>query len=112
MGTPGTASCYWRVACRQTQLARSKCAAADGGEPCASYRSRRRLRGRRPPNVRQGRSQGHLRRGTAPAALNSQLKVAKAYADGKIQRDLVPVATRNAVDSQIGGGWGFVTADE
>ena len=33
--------------------------AADGGEPCASYRSRRRLRGRRPHPVRQGGPQGH-----------------------------------------------------
>jgi acetyl-CoA acyltransferase len=45
-------------------------------------------------------------------ALNSQLKVAKAYADGKIQRDLVPMATRNTLESQTGGGWGLATADE
>jgi acetyl-CoA acyltransferase len=45
-------------------------------------------------------------------ALNSQLKVAKAYADGKIQPDLVPVATRNSLEAQTGGGWGLATADE
>jgi acetyl-CoA acyltransferase len=45
-------------------------------------------------------------------ALNSQLKVAKAYADGKIQPDLVPIATRNSLESQSGPGWGLATADE
>jgi acetyl-CoA acyltransferase len=45
-------------------------------------------------------------------ALNSQLKTAKAYANGKIQPDLVPVATRHALDAQTGGGWGLATADE
>jgi acetyl-CoA acyltransferase len=40
-------------------------------------------------------------------ALRSQEKVAKAYADGKIQPDLVPVATRSTSD-----GWGLATADE
>jgi acetyl-CoA acyltransferase len=40
-------------------------------------------------------------------ALRSQEKVAKAYADGKIQPDLVPVATRSTAD-----GWGLATADE
>jgi acetyl-CoA acyltransferase len=47
-------------------------------------------------------------------ALNSQLKVAKAYADGRIQRDLVAVATRNTLASQTaaGGGWGLATEDE
>ncbi|HXR72378.1 acetyl-CoA C-acyltransferase [Actinocrinis sp.] len=47
-------------------------------------------------------------------ALNSQLKVAKAYADGKIQPDLVTVATRNSLTSQTlaGAGWGLATADE
>jgi acetyl-CoA acyltransferase len=39
--------------------------------------------------------------------LNSQLKTAKAYADGKLQPDLVPVALRNAEQ-----GWGLATADE
>jgi acetyl-CoA acyltransferase len=45
-------------------------------------------------------------------ALNSQLKTAKAYADGKIQPDLVPIAARHGLDSETGGGWGLATADE
>jgi len=40
-------------------------------------------------------------------ALRSQEKTAKAYADGVIQPDLVPVATRVAAT-----GWGLATADE
>ncbi|AEV87970.1 acetyl-CoA acetyltransferase [Actinoplanes sp. SE50] len=40
-------------------------------------------------------------------ALNSQLKVAKAYANGKLQPDLVPVAIRS---SEL--GWGLATVDE
>ncbi|MEV8632547.1 thiolase family protein [Streptosporangium sp. NPDC051023] len=40
-------------------------------------------------------------------AVASQEKVAKAYADGKIQPDLVPTATRSAER-----GWGLATADE
>jgi acetyl-CoA acyltransferase len=40
-------------------------------------------------------------------ALNSQLKTAKAYADGKIQRDLIPTAARNA---EL--GWTVATVDE
>jgi acetyl-CoA acyltransferase len=40
-------------------------------------------------------------------ALRSQEKTAKAYADGRIQPDLVPVATRTAA-----AGWGLATADE
>jgi acetyl-CoA acyltransferase len=40
-------------------------------------------------------------------ALNSQLKTAKAYADGKIQRDLIPTAARSA---EL--GWGVATVDE
>ena len=40
-------------------------------------------------------------------AMNSQLKTAKAYADGKIQRDLIPTAARNPET-----GWTIVTADE
>ncbi|GIG60254.1 acetyl-CoA acyltransferase [Longispora fulva] len=40
-------------------------------------------------------------------ALASQEKVAKAYADGKIQPDLVSMATR---DDE--GGWGLATVDE
>jgi acetyl-CoA acyltransferase len=39
--------------------------------------------------------------------LNSQLKTAKAYADGKLQPDLVPVAIRD-----VEQGWGLATADE
>jgi acetyl-CoA acyltransferase len=40
-------------------------------------------------------------------AAHSQEKVAKAYADGKIQPDLVPVAARHATS-----GWEYVTVDE
>ncbi|MFF5179278.1 thiolase family protein [Micromonospora sp. NPDC000316] len=40
-------------------------------------------------------------------ALASQQKTAKAYANGKLQDDLVPVATRDAEN-----GWGLATADE
>jgi acetyl-CoA acyltransferase len=40
-------------------------------------------------------------------AVGSQAKLAKAYADGKIQPDLVPVATRH---DEL--GWGLATADE
>ncbi|GAA4227319.1 acetyl-CoA acyltransferase [Streptosporangium album] len=40
-------------------------------------------------------------------ALASQEKVAKAYADGRIQPDLVPMAVRSAEK-----GWGLATADE
>jgi acetyl-CoA acyltransferase len=39
-------------------------------------------------------------------AFNSQRKVAEAYKKGKIQPDLIPVATRNA------SGWGLATVDE
>ena len=40
-------------------------------------------------------------------ALNSQIKTAKAYADGLIQRDLIPTAARNA---EL--GWSIATIDE
>ena len=40
-------------------------------------------------------------------AMNSQVKTAKAYADGKIQRDLIPTAARSA---EL--GWTVATADE
>jgi acetyl-CoA acyltransferase len=40
-------------------------------------------------------------------AVNSQAKLAAAYEAGKIQPDLVPVATRHAEK-----GWGLATADE
>ncbi|HEU0041772.1 MAG TPA: acetyl-CoA C-acyltransferase [Jiangellaceae bacterium] len=50
----------------------------------------------------------HLTKQRADAyAVESQAKLAKAYADGKIQPDLVPVATRSAEH-----GWGLATADE
>ena len=40
-------------------------------------------------------------------AMNSQVKTAKAYADGKIQRDLIPTAARSAEF-----GWTIATVDE
>ena len=40
-------------------------------------------------------------------AVNSQRKLAAAYAAGKVQPDLVPVATRH-----VERGWGLATADE
>ena len=40
-------------------------------------------------------------------AVGSQAKLAKAYADDKIQPDLVPIATRNEEK-----GWGLATEDE
>ena len=40
-------------------------------------------------------------------AMNSQLKTAKAYADGKIQRDLIPTAARSP---EL--GWTVATVDE
>jgi len=40
-------------------------------------------------------------------ALGSQEKTAKAYAEGKIQKDLIPTATRSA---EL--GWGVATVDE
>ncbi len=50
----------------------------------------------------------HLTRERADAyAVESQAKLAKAYADGIVQQDLVPVATRSAER-----GWGLATADE
>jgi acetyl-CoA acyltransferase len=50
----------------------------------------------------------HLTKERADAyAMNSQAKTAKAYAEGKIQPNLVPVATRNAE-----GGYGLATEDE
>ena len=52
------------------------------------------------PHAHQG-----ARRRASPS--RSQEKTAAAYADGKIQPDLVPVATRSA---EL--GWGLATADE
>ena len=50
----------------------------------------------------------HLTKERADAfAVNSQEKTAKAYAEGKIQPNLVPVAIRNAE-----GGYGLATTDE
>ena len=50
----------------------------------------------------------HLTRERSDAyAFNSQMKTAKAYADGKIQRDLIPVAARS-----VELGWGIATVDE
>jgi acetyl-CoA acyltransferase len=50
----------------------------------------------------------HLTKQRADAfALGSQEKTAKAYANGLIQPDLVPIAARSAAD-----GYGYVTVDE
>lgn len=50
----------------------------------------------------------HLTKERADAfALGSQEKTAKAYANGLIQPDLVPIAVRSAEQ-----GWGYVSADE
>ncbi|WP_430783763.1 thiolase family protein [Actinoplanes sp. G11-F43] len=50
----------------------------------------------------------HITKERADAyGLNSQIKTAKAYADGKIQPDLVPVAIRS---KEL--GWGLATVDE
>jgi acetyl-CoA acyltransferase len=50
----------------------------------------------------------HLTKERADAfAVGSQDKTAKAYANGLLQPDLVPVAVRDSED-----GWGFVTVDE
>ena len=45
-------------------------------------------------------------------AVRSQEKAAKAYADGKIQPDLVPVAVRRTTEEGGELGWGLATADE
>ena len=50
----------------------------------------------------------HLTKERADAfAVGSQDKLAKAYADGKVQPDLVPMATRS-----VEKGWGLATEDE
>ncbi len=50
----------------------------------------------------------HLTKERADAyAFNSQMKTAQAYKDGKIQRDLIPTASRNP---EL--GWGIATVDE
>ena len=45
-------------------------------------------------------------------AVRSQEKAAKAYANGTIQQDLVPVAVRRTNEEGGETGWGLVTADE
>ncbi|MGW2839280.1 thiolase family protein [Streptomyces sp. NPDC001493] len=45
-------------------------------------------------------------------AVRSQEKAAKAYANGKIQQDLVPVSVRRTNAEAGETGWGLVTADE
>ncbi|MEV5510251.1 thiolase family protein [Streptomyces orinoci] len=45
-------------------------------------------------------------------AVRSQEKAAKAYADGKIQADLVPVSVRRTSPEGGETGWGLATADE
>jgi acetyl-CoA acyltransferase len=50
----------------------------------------------------------HITKERADAfAVASQQRLADAYAAGRVQRDLVPVATRDA-----DGGWGLATTDE
>jgi len=50
----------------------------------------------------------HLTKGRADAyAAASQAKLAKAYADGKIEPDLVPMTTRS-----VEAGWGLAVRDE
>jgi acetyl-CoA acyltransferase len=51
------------------------------------------------PNITKARTDAY--------SAHSQEKVAKAYADGRIQPDLVPVAARHAAS-----GWEYVTVDE
>ncbi len=45
-------------------------------------------------------------------AVRSQEKAAKAYADGKIQQDLVPISVRRTNEEAGETGWGLATADE
>ncbi|MET7761082.1 acetyl-CoA C-acyltransferase [Streptomyces sp. NPDC005336] len=45
-------------------------------------------------------------------ALRSQEKAAKAYANGKIQQDLVPISVRRTSPEGGETGWGLATADE
>lgn len=45
-------------------------------------------------------------------AVRSQEKAAKAYANGKIQQDLVPVSVRRTNAEYGETGWGLATADE
>ncbi|WP_314176771.1 thiolase family protein [Streptomyces winkii] len=45
-------------------------------------------------------------------AVRSQEKAAKAYANGKIQQDLVPISVRRTSDEGGETGWGLATQDE
>ncbi|MDX6355116.1 MAG: acetyl-CoA acyltransferase [Streptomyces sp.] len=45
-------------------------------------------------------------------AVRSQEKAAKAYANGRIQQDLVPIAVRRTSPAAGETGWGLATADE
>ncbi|GHH84894.1 acetyl-CoA acetyltransferase [Streptomyces sulfonofaciens] len=55
----------------------------------------------------------HLTKERADAyAVRSQEKAAKAYANGLIQQDLVPIAVRRTTEEGGEKGWGLVTADE
>ncbi|NED83366.1 acetyl-CoA C-acyltransferase, partial [Streptomyces sp. SID11233] len=45
-------------------------------------------------------------------AVRSQEKAAKAYANGKIQADLVPISIRRTSPEGGETGWGLATADE
>ncbi|MET9297472.1 acetyl-CoA C-acyltransferase [Streptomyces sp. NPDC003077] len=55
----------------------------------------------------------HLTKERADAyAVRSQEKAAKAYADGKIQADLVPISVRRTNAEAGETGWGLATADE
>ncbi|MFG3260047.1 thiolase family protein [Streptomyces sp. NPDC048172] len=55
----------------------------------------------------------HLTKDRADAyAVASQEKAAKAYANGKIQADLVPVSVRRTTGEGGENGWGLATADE
>ncbi|NJQ06847.1 thiolase family protein [Streptomyces lonarensis] len=55
----------------------------------------------------------HLTRERADAyAARSQEKAAKAYADGRIQSDLVPISVRRTQPDGGETGWGLATADE
>lgn len=55
----------------------------------------------------------HLTRRRADEyAVRSQEKAAKAYADGTIQQDLVPISVRRTSPDAGETGWGLATADE
>jgi acetyl-CoA acyltransferase len=45
-------------------------------------------------------------------AVRSQEKAAKAYANGRIQQDLVPISVRRTSEEAGETGWGLATADE